>query len=63
MKQPSGSQRKVYLSNETHEQVDAKANEAGSSASSIMRESIEFTLNSPFIEWVNGKPVIKKDSE
>ena len=51
----------VYLKDKTYRQVIDKAEEFEASASSVGREAIEFTLNSPLIEWINGKPVIKKD--
>jgi len=61
MKQPSGRQMQVYLKDKTYRQVIDKAEEFETSASSVGREAIEFTLNCQLIEWVNGKPVIKKD--
>ena len=61
MKQPAGRQMQVYLKDKTYRQVIDKAEEFEASASSVGREAIEFTLNSPLIEWINGKPVIKKD--
>ena len=63
MKQPSGRQMQVYLSNQTYEEVINKADENQMSASSFGRKSIEFILECPFIEWVNGEPIIKKDSK
>lgn len=60
MKQPSGRQMQVYVSNQTYEKVINKADKNQMSASSFGRKAIEFTLNCPLIEWVNGEPVIKK---
>ena len=63
MKPPSGRQLQTWFKNEALENIEAKAKESNRSVAWIIRQSVKFTLNNPSIEWVDGTPVIKKDSK
>ena len=63
MKPPSGRQLQVWFKNDALKSIESKAEELNRSVAWVVRQSVELTLNNPSIKWVDGTPVIKKDSK